>query len=246
MYEEKKKSPILVILIGIILVLLLLIAFFLWRSSSGGSNNDTSNTTTPTPTATSTPTSTSTPTATVTMTSSPTSTPTISPTGTVVATPTTSATPTGPRQVKVFYSQGTNPTNPSAPDSIKNFAYAVYRLFTSTRGDIETYVMEKTIDGPSTADQNAYYWFGPIKLTGESNCGGRDFTLSKDESANKIIVQFCKDVTSAGTGDDARIKTVISYGMHQFLSESAVKKVVILNKEGNCFGDQSGLNVCKN
>lgn len=236
MYEENKKSPMLLILVGIILVLLSLIAFFLWRTSSD-SNNNNANNTTPTPTTTSTPTPE--------VTTSPTITDTATPTATASVTPTTSATPTGPQTVKVYYSQGANPTDTSAPDSYKQFGYAVYRQFTSTRGDIETFVIEKTIEGPSAADASTYYWFSPVKVTGDSNCDGKDFTLSKDPTNNKITVQFCRSVTTNGVGDDARIQTVITYGMQQFLSDASAKKVVILNRDGNCFGDQSGLNKCK-
>lgn len=241
MYEENKKSPMLLILVGIILVLLSLIAFFLWRTSSD-SNNKTSNNTTPTPTDTVTATPTDTTTVTPTTTVSVTATTTVSPS----ATPTTSATPTGPQTVKVYYSQGTNPNDSSAPDSYKQFGYAVYRQFTSSRGDIETFVMEKTIAGPTSADASTYYWFTPITVTGASNCNGSDFTLTKDVANNKITVQFCRSVTTNGVGDDARIQTVITYGMQQFLNDSSSKKVVILTKDGNCLGDLSGLNKCKN
>ena len=238
MYEENKKSPMLLILVGTILVLLSLIVFFLWRSSSDSNSNKDANNTTPTPTATATPTPTDE--------TTPTPTTSTTPTATASVTPTTSVAPTGPQTVKVYYSQGTNPTDSSAPDSFKQFGYAVYRQFTSSRGDIETYVMEQTIAGPSTADATTYYWFTPVKVTGDSNCGGKDMTVTKDASANKITVQFCRAVTTAGVGDDARIQTVITYGMQQFLTDASAKKVVILTKDGNCLGDQSGLNNCKN
>jgi hypothetical protein len=182
---------------------------------------------------------------TVSVTPTPISSVSTSPTATSNPTPTTSATPTGPQTVKVYYSQAANPADSSATDSYKSFGYAVYRQFTSTRGDIETFVMEKTIAGPTAADKSTYYWYTPIALTGTSNCSGADFSLTKDVSANKITVQFCKDVTTAGVGDDARIKTVVTYGMQQFLSESSTKNVVILTKDGNCLGDGSGLNKCK-
>jgi hypothetical protein len=48
-------------------------------------------------------------------------------------------------------------------------------------------------------------------------------------------------ISSAGTGDDARITMEIRKTLLQF---SSVQKVVILTKSGNCFGDMSGQNMC--
>lgn len=241
MLEENKKSPVLLILVGVILVLLALVAFFLWRSSSSNNNNNANNTT-PTPTATSTPTPS--------VTTTPTDVePTTTTTPSTSATPTSSVAPTGPQKVNVYYSQAANPTNASAPDSYKSFTYYVYRTFTSSRGDIENYVMEQMIAGPSQADKDTYYWFTPIALSGDSNCSGKDFQVTMDKTANKATVQFCKTVQTAGVGDDARVTAVVKAGLGQFLSTDTsmpAKKVVILTKDNHCFGDASGQDTCKN
>ena len=83
--------------------------------------------------------------------------------------------------------------------------------------------------------------FTPIKLTGTSNCSGKDFSLSIDQTTKKATLKFCKLVTSAGIGDDARIKNTITKTLTQF---STVTTVVILDRGGNCMGDESGMNAC--
>jgi flagellar basal body-associated protein FliL len=248
MYEEKKKSPWLLITIVLVIIAIAVAAFLILRPGNNSNNNQNANVT-PTPTAI--VTNTPTPTATTTDDLDPTPTTTVVPS--TSSTPVITATPTptssGPRKVNVYYSQGENPTNPSSSNSLKTPGYSVYRIFTSSRGDIENFVMEKTIAGPSDADKSAYYWFNPITLTGESNCGGKDFTLTNNTTTNRITVQFCKAVTTAGVGDDARITTVIKNGLNPLLSVDAAApagKVIILTQDGNCLGDQSGKNVCKN
>jgi hypothetical protein len=54
-------------------------------------------------------------------------------------------------------------------------------------------------------------------------------------------LSFCRAISSAGIGTDARIQAEINATLKQF---STIKKVVILTVDGNCFGDQSGMNVC--
>lgn len=231
---ETKKTNYLPIVIGVVVVIVALVAFFLWRSSSENSNNN-STTPTPTPTSETTPSPTDTEVPTVTLTSTPTET----------VTPTASVTPTGPQEVKVYYSQDENPTDPTASNSLDQPTYAVYRVFTTSRPDVETYVMEKMIEGPSASDQSTYYWFTPIKLTGDSNCGGKNFTLEKNSDGTKVTIKFCKQVETAGVGDDARIKSVIGYGIKQFAADPADVNVVILTKDDHCFGDLSGQDLCK-
>jgi hypothetical protein len=54
-------------------------------------------------------------------------------------------------------------------------------------------------------------------------------------------LSFCHATSSPGIGTDARITSEINATLKQF---SNIKKVVILNQAGNCFGDESGLNNC--
>jgi hypothetical protein len=56
-----------------------------------------------------------------------------------------------------------------------------------------------------------------------------------------VTVKFCRASASPGIGADARITSDITATLKQF---SDVKKVVILNYNGDCFGDMSGQNLC--
>lgn len=239
-YEKDKKSPLIFIFLGTILVISSIFAFFWWQSSGSTDNSNANVTPTPTQGVTVTPSITNTPTTIVTTNTKI----TLTPTAIVTSTPSTR--PTGPVQVKAMYGQGEDPNNPNAPNSYKNFAYYVYRIFATTRTDYENYALEQTVKGPSEKDKTDLYWFNPIVLTGESNCGGKDFILGMDYANNKATFQFCKTLNSAGVGDDARVVTVIKAALEQFLSSDTTKKTVILTKEGNCVGDTSGLNKCKN
>lgn len=242
MDRKSGKKTLLYVLVSVVIVLIALILFFLFKPNNN-TNNSSDNSATPTPTETSAPTPTPTPSTDTTDT----------PTTTVTVTPTTSATPipsggtlSEAIKVKVPYSVDKDPNDPTAKNSMDSFGYYAYRIFSTTRADTENFVMEKMIAGPSDQDKTDYFWFTPITLSGDSNCGGADFQITKDTSANKITVKFCKTVQTAGVGDDARITTVIKAGMEQFLSEDSTKTVVVLTKDGNCFGDGSGTNQCLN
>jgi len=54
---------------------------------------------------------------------------------------------------------------------------------------------------------------------------------------------FCEKRAYAGIGADARIGAEIDATLKQFAS---IKKVVVLTKEGRCFGDESGFDRCLN
>jgi hypothetical protein len=77
-----------------------------------------------------------------------------------------------------------------------------------------------------------------IRLTGNSNCG-QDFMLSVDRGLARL--KFCRQVISGGIGDDARAISSINATLKQF---PLVKEAIILDRNGNCFGDQSGENMC--
>jgi hypothetical protein len=54
-------------------------------------------------------------------------------------------------------------------------------------------------------------------------------------------LQFCRPTASPGIGADGRIVAEITKTLTQF---STITKVAILNRNGNCFGDESGLDLC--
>ena len=103
-----------------------------------------------------------------------------------------------------------------------------------------TFTIEQLIAGP-TSTEASNGLFSPIKgkLQGDSNCSGKDFSLSVADRTARL--KFCKTVASAGIGDDARITSTVTDTLKQF---SSVDSVVILTRDGNCFGDQSGQNRC--
>jgi hypothetical protein len=61
-----------------------------------------------------------------------------------------------------------------------------------------------------------------------------------DEQGTATL-RFCRTIVSPGIGTDARIQAEINATLKQF---SSIKKVVILNKDGHCFGDTSGQERC--
>lgn len=93
------------------------------------------------------------------------------------------------------------------------------------------------IAGPTRQEQQRGFT-APIALRGASTCGG-DFTLSIASSVARL--QFCRQVISAGIGDDARIVSSLNVTLRQF---PTIQSVVLLDQRGNCLGDMSGENRC--
>lgn len=143
-----------------------------------------------------------------------------------------------PATVKVFF--------PKTSDPALDHVYSVTRFVTPPA--TATYAEQLVIAGPTLAEQNAYGVFSEVNeiLTGVSNCQTRDFKITANHKGPKpetgtFTYQFCRDTQSAGIGQDARVTSQIKATLLQF---STVKKVVILTKGGNCFGDESGMNLC--
>lgn len=127
------------------------------------------------------------------------------------------------------------------PESLENFDYTlpVHRDPDPTVSTIEGALIE-LLKGP-TDDEKQSDLFSPIKLSGSSNCDGGNFRYTT--SADKLTFTFCKQLTLAGIGDDARIMAVIEDTIAAN-SGTAPPEVVILDRNGNCLGDQSGQNQC--
>ncbi len=149
-------------------------------------------------------------------------------TGTVTPTPTVHSV-----TVKVFFDK-----DPSSYDD-PNIAVAVNR--STPRSDVATFAIEQLIAGPHTGTETTSGLFTPLHLSGSSNCGGKDFTISVNDSTNKATIKFCKDIVTAGVLEDARIENVITKTLTQFTN---ILTVAIVNKDGHCFGDESGLDLC--
>lgn len=134
--------------------------------------------------------------------------------------------------VKVYFSK--------LPESQEDFTFTQSVNRQTNRMDIATFVIESLLDGPNTQEKTQGL-FNPINISGNSDCFGKDFSLNLVNK--KVTLRFCRDFLSNGIGDDARAKTVLTANLTQF---STITQVVILTKDGNCLGDLSGLNLCKN
>ncbi|HET8911747.1 MAG TPA: hypothetical protein VFN23_09810 [Ktedonobacteraceae bacterium] len=176
----------------------------------------------------------------------------------------TSLTPTGPEVTLTVVPDTAVSTNTSSayavkvyfskfPDSLNNFKAVFPVNRTSPSSAVATYSLQLLIAGPTLSERSAGYFseFNSI-LTGPSSCsaphptGGPDFTLSLNKKGSKVspgtaTVRFCRASQSPGIGADARIMAEITATLKQF---STIKNVVVLTKAGQCFGDESGLNVC--
>ena len=98
--------------------------------------------------------------------------------------------------------------------------------------------MNQLIAGPTSQERQSGLT-SAVRLQGQSNCWGEDFTLAIQQDTARI--RFCRGVVSAGVGDDARASSAIRATLYQF---PTVRSVVILDAAGNCLGDQSGMNLC--
>jgi len=156
------------------------------------------------------------------------------------------ALPSASYAVKVFFSK--------FPESVNTDFTAVYPVDrTSPTIAVGTFALQLLIAGPSLSEQQAGY-FTELNtiLSGPSNCsaprpvGGPDFTLTLDKKGTitekgTATVKFCRSLASPGIGADARVTAEINATLKQFPN---IKKVVILTKDGHCFGDLSGKDFC--
>ncbi len=119
----------------------------------------------------------------------------------------------------------------------EDFTYVEPVWRTTSSLGLAQFSIEQLISGP-TSQEKARSLIAPIQLRGSSNCG-KDFTLSISNGVANL--RFCKSVLSSGTGDDGRQKSSINATLKQF---STINSVIILDRNGNCLGDQSGENTC--
>jgi spore germination protein GerM len=136
-----------------------------------------------------------------------------------------------PRKITLYFSN---------KESASDFTATGSAIRETDRIDVALFALEELIKGP-TADETAKNGLtSPIVLTGVSNCGAKDAKIAL--VGTTATVTFCKAITTNGVGDDARVKTAIEKTLTQF---DSIKKVVILNNNASCFGDQSGQDQCK-
>lgn len=133
-------------------------------------------------------------------------------------------------RVKVFFS------NPEKGQGDLGYVEPVWRRTDSVA--VGAFALSELIKGPTSQEQDSGLE-SALSLTGNSTCGGDDFQLAIEDKIAKL--QLCREVKSAGIGDDARAENAIKETLNQF---STVSNVVILNPKGDCFGDMSGENRC--
>jgi hypothetical protein len=171
-----------------------------------------------------------------------------SPTATTAASPTTAATATpglSGYPIQVYFSK--------TPDSENNVSAVFPVKRVSPTQQVETFSIQFLIAGPTPEERVAgYYSELNALLNGLSQCrsigpvGGPDFTLTlnmKGTTAEQgtATLKFCRATQSPGIGADARVLSEIKATLLQF---STIKKVVVLDVQGHCFGDLSGQDRC--
>src|SRR5579885_2190609 len=140
------------------------------------------------------------------------------------------------------------------PDSVNTNFSAVFPVDrVSPTVAVGTFAIQLLIAGPTLSERNqGLFTELNTMLSGPSNCsaplpvGGPDFTLTLNKKGSvteqgTATLQFCRTISSPGIGADARVTAQINATLKQF---SSIKKVVILTKEGHCFGDLSGQDRC--
>lgn len=127
-----------------------------------------------------------------------------------------------------------------------NTDYLIAVSRSTDRQDVATFAIEQIISGPTDEDkegaeldntfgEDSFAWF-----TGASTCGGNDFSI--DISTDKVAtVKFCRTTMLAGDMSGFIIEDQIRRTLKQF---PTIEKVEILNNQGTCFNDMSGLNQC--
>lgn len=168
----------------------------------------------------------------------PTATPAPTATATHAPAPTATSTPSS-YSVKVYF--GKHPDSDNDPTK----TFAVSRV-SPTLG-VATYAIGQLFAGPTAAEQSAGYytpWAGIF--SGSSNCGGPTFKITLDHrgptpAPGVATLQLCKQTQLPGDLAGARASATATATLLQF---SNIKKVVILNAQGSCFDDLSGMNLC--
>lgn len=147
--------------------------------------------------------------------------------------------------VKVYFSR--------FPQSLHTFTAVFPVARVAPAPDVATFAIQLLIAGPTLTERRAGY-FSELNslLSGPSACsapyptGGPDFTLHLDRKGSKVArgtatLTFCRSLSSPGIGADARVRAEIVATLKQF---ARIKQVVILTRDGRCFGDESGADRC--
>jgi hypothetical protein len=170
-------------------------------------------------------------------------TPTVSPTVAATSTPGAQGYP-----LQVYFTR-----TPDSENSVPVKVFPVNRV--SPTNQVETFAIQLLIGGPTPEERAAGYYSELNGLfNGTSQCpslglggvGGPDFTLALNMKGatpeqGTATLKFCRASLSGGIGVDARVRAEINATLLQF---ATVKKVAILNVQGHCYGDMSGMDEC--
>lgn len=136
-----------------------------------------------------------------------------------------------PYSVLVYFSK--HPESDNDP----GMTFAVRR--TSSTLGVGSFAITELLKGPTATEADRGYFTTARLRNATSTCGGADFTLAiKDGTAT---LQFCKPFDHLGVVADGQADSEIKATLKQF---PTVQKVVVLNYQGNCEFDLSGLNLC--
>ena len=141
--------------------------------------------------------------------------------------------------VKVYFSK-----HPQS-DQNATAVFAVRRI--SPTLAVAAFALGQLVVGPTRTETKAGYYSALAGLLhGQSDCRGPAVRIMLNRRGTTVepgtaTVRFCRRSMSGGIFDDVRVRSEISRTLTQFPS---IKRVVILNKFGQCFGDLSGRNTC--
>lgn len=104
---------------------------------------------------------------------------------------------------------------------------------------VATYVIEQLLAGPSNEETDRGYFSTVRVRDGDSNCNGKDFTLSIVDGT--ATLRFCRTFDARGTVADGQAKQAITDSLKQF---ATVQEVIILTRDNHCQFDMSGEDMC--
>ena len=155
------------------------------------------------------------------------------------STPSSAEPPARGYPVNVYFSK-----HPQS-DQNATAVFAVRRI--SPTLAVAAFAIRQLVVGPTRTETKAGYYSALAGLLhGPSDCGGPAVRIMLNRRGTTVepataTVRFCRRSMSGGIFDDVRVQSEISRTLTQFPS---IKRVVILNKFGQCFGDLSGRNTC--
>ena len=138
----------------------------------------------------------------------------------------------GSREVQVFFSRW--------PESDADFSAVFPVSRTAPDAGVARAALRALIAGPTPAEAaEGYFSVLGSMLVGPSSCGGADFSIRIE--AGLATVQFCREISSGGIGQDARAQSAIEATLRQF---STVQHVRLLTSDGHCLFDMTGEDRC--